>query len=206
MIYEPVGPVQIPTNDAGSIDAKNVGRRGNFWDQLDERYPKLSTAKGIYAFCAQTGTRYRPWYVGKTNGFKGFRGEVFGAHKLLHYNLVIHDHYQNRFTPVFFFLVRKTEGGKLSWRPPPKELEFVEKLIIGRALERNPDLRNIAETKYLRGLTVYGVTHGRQDRSSMEFKKVWEGISLERGNGVDAHASVPAPENGLDATPPTPAE
>ena len=81
MYYEPYGPY-LPRPYM-----KNAARdwKGKFWREVEDQWEGLSTAVGVYVFSLRFGSKFTPWYVGKTCSELGFRGEVFQGHKLEHY-------------------------------------------------------------------------------------------------------------------------
>ena len=61
-------------------------------------------------------------------------------------------------TPVIFLIARLTIGGVLSKRSlSSKEVDFIERKLIGLALAKNPDLINVANTRHHKGLVIPGV-------------------------------------------------
>jgi hypothetical protein len=96
----------------------------------------------------------------------GFRGEVFEQHKLNHYNKVLSS---QQGSPIMFLMPLLTPDGKFSRdRNTTKPLiEWVEKMLLGVAVRKNPDCRNKRDTRYLRKVVVNGV-FGAQGRGRPE--------------------------------------
>jgi hypothetical protein len=60
--------------------------------------------------------------------------------------------------PQLFLVAKLTRTGRLA-RPSPSghaDIKFLENYMIGLALDRNPELRNQRQTRYLRDLHVEG--------------------------------------------------
>ena len=95
-----------------------------------------------------------PHYVGQARSKKGFSGETCSPRNCINYNRVIHG---TKGTPIILLLARpkpKRFGFALSGK---RELDFLEKMIIGMALAKNDDLINVHHTKNLKEITIPGV-------------------------------------------------
>ena len=155
MNYEIFGDFTVPRKPRRNAVAETVERRV-FWRAIDDAHPGLSSAVGCYVFAIRAGRGILPWYVGKTCT-QGFSGECFEPHKLVHYNDIISSRKQG--TPLLYFLARMTPGGKFSASMPGNEAKFLESMLIGMALQRNKDLKNIVHTKFLQQLRVPGLVN-----------------------------------------------
>lgn len=132
------------------------GNFGNVWKAVKEVNEDLLDACGCYIFAMQNGENIVAWYVGKTEK-QTFYKECFGATKINYYNEILIDHNE---TPLLFLLPRLTDAGTKFSKPTEsgyRDIDFLEKLLIGRALERNPALANVKETTLLREMVVPGV-------------------------------------------------
>ena len=116
----------------------------------------LETAIGCYAFGLRHGESLKPWYVGMTVAQGGFRREVFQPHKLWKYNKVIE---VRNGSPVMFLMPLLTPADRFSRDRSLSVplIQWVEKMLFGVALRRNPDCENQRDTKYLRHVEVRGV-------------------------------------------------
>jgi len=91
----------------------------------------------------------------------GFRAEVFQKHKFDHYNEAIRE---NRGTPVMFLMPLLTPEDRFSRDRTTSAplIRWVEKMLFGVALRRNPECRNRRDTKYLRNVEVRGVFNSKR--------------------------------------------
>ncbi len=152
MKYEIYGPFPVTRNDTNNhIDKASLNA---FWKGIDSQKIGLSEAIGCYVFSISAGRGELPWYVGKTSN--AFCSECFQDHKLVHYNGVLAG--RDRGIPHMTLIARVTETGRFSSATTGiDDIDFLEKYLIGVALERNPGLVNIKETSMLRDIYVPGI-------------------------------------------------
>jgi hypothetical protein len=84
---------------------------------------------------------------------QSFKNECFSAHKLNAYNDAVAN---KKGTPVLFLIAKRTKQNKLS-KPSKKRhpsSKFLESMLIGAALDKNPNLMNIQKTKFMREMSV----------------------------------------------------
>jgi hypothetical protein len=154
-----------------------------FWSEVEDYDTGLSKAIGCYMFCLTHGTNIMPWYVGKTWAKNGFRGETFTPHKLVVYNRCING---RRALPQLFLFPLMTgtcdDAGNFSHNRSRgrKVIEWLEKTMIGMALQRNPDLGNLNDATLPRSVTVRGIM-GEQ-RRGRAFADVTEACRAFYGN------------------------
>ena len=165
MIYETYGPFVVPTKKAkaGKVLDFNNAALNQFWNKVDEERPGLSAALGCYIFANRAGKGMTPWYVGQTK--KSYRNECFENEKIKKYHNVFNDIKSG--TPVMILVARCTPTGKLTTGQfPPDEAGFVEKLLISKALSKNPKLANKQNTKFLVGITLPGILNNPKGKPS----------------------------------------
>ncbi len=154
---------------------KKVDRKGgkdSLCRSLENACEGLSGAVGCYVFALGK----IPWYVGKTEKLR-FDLEVWNKHKLDHYDVALKS--KRKAKPVLYFIAKRTPQGKFS-KPSKRghtDVGFLERLMIGAALQRNDGLLNKRETKYLRAICVPGFMNmvGRERRGAgaTELSKVF---------------------------------
>jgi len=173
MFFDTYGPFEL------ARDGKTIpSRQPDMWAEVRRQsllynYPEkgLETAIGCYAFGIRHGDNYKPWYVGKTVAQSGFRGEILQQHKRDHYNSVIAE---KAGQPVMFLFPLLTGGVWHFSRDRGSSgplIEWVEKMLFGLALNRNPECRNLRDTKNLREVQIYGVFNSTQPGRSSEAMK-----------------------------------
>jgi len=155
MKFKIFGPFRVPQQENRHI-AKDLFQ---FWETVDEKskFAGLPDSCGCYVFAlSPSGGGTSPWYVGKTNK-AGFRKECFQHSKRSYYNDKIADY--KRAKPLLFLIARQTPKGSLSsptkhgWR----EIDKLEDMLIGIALQKNPELCNIHGTTLLKKMVVPGI-------------------------------------------------
>jgi hypothetical protein len=146
--YETYGPFPIASLD----DLSSRALSSNFWDDLDEKYPGVSSAIGVYIFAirSQRTSPFRPWYVGKTDrGFqRRFHNQGSLFRKLMDKN-----------GEAFVFLIARRNQTSTEFMGSRKGLgsnNVLETMLIERCLEVNPKLLNANKVNYVRGLVVPG--------------------------------------------------
>lgn len=168
MKYEVFGGFEIPRkpHKRSVVDTRD---RYGFWWEVDAAKPGLCYARGCYVFALrQRGGSVIPWYVGKTSR-QTFYKECFGSHKLVYYNDVIAGQHG---VPLLYLIARTTPNGKFTASVPESEADFLESMLIGRALQRNKELKNVTRASFLKRLHVPGLvnpTKGRPTPNVAEF-------------------------------------
>ena len=156
MTYETYGEFELPCKVDQKRRALNFSKEAlsEFWTKVDEHCPGLSVAVGCYIFAIRAAKGIRPWYVGQT--VKSFKDECFHFHKRDRYRQVFDG--IKKGTPVIILVARRTPSkGKLAKSLQREEANFVEQLLISRALSKNPRLANVKNTKYSQELILPGV-------------------------------------------------
>lgn len=142
-----------------------TGAQRQLWLDMSDYDEGLKTSIGCYVFCLANGESIRPWYVGKTVAKGGFQAEAFTPHKLEIYNACLEE---NRGRPRLFlfplltcdddersrFSKNRTAGAKV--------IDWLEKTLMGMALQRNPGLWNIRDLTLPRSVTVRGILGEKQ--------------------------------------------
>lgn len=162
MNYEIFGGFEIPRKPSKKsvVDARELS---SFWKDVEAERPRLASAVGCYVFALRKrGGGVMPWYVGKTCR-QGFSKECFTSHKRVYYNEVIADEHG---IPLLYLIARTTPGGKLTVSAPANEAEFLESMLIGRALQRNEDLKNVTHAAFLKKLHVPGLVNPKKGPKS----------------------------------------
>lgn len=149
-----------------------------FWKMVDDEVDGLSGACGCYIFALKNGDNLKAWYVGKAEKLT-FAQECFSPAKRLIFNDVL---LERNGTPLLFLLPRLTPNGKLSkpTRNAYDDIEFLETMLIGVAIEENPELTNLQKTKYLREMRVPGVINSPQARPTRAVADLRNALGLLR--------------------------
>ncbi len=119
------------------------------WAKVKHEESRLPDACGCYVFALENGGNVVPWYVGKTEK-RTFKDEAFGQMQINYYNEVLVD----RSGRPVLFLIPKLTGSQAKFSKPSKnghrDIDFLETLLIGMALEKNDGLLNVKQTALLR--------------------------------------------------------
>ncbi len=141
-----------------------IARKHNKHGEFDEAFRRsvkeseneLPDACGCSIFAIQNGNNIVPWYVGKTER-RTFKNECFQPTKINYDKEALVDH---RGAPLLFLLPRLTASGKKFSKPTAgsyKDIDYLETLLIGMALEKNGEIFNVRKTALLREMVVPGV-------------------------------------------------
>jgi hypothetical protein len=152
--FDVYGPYEIDRVKRDIFRAKQT-----MWVQIKADEPSLCQAWGCYIFCIQNGENTVPWYVGKTLANQGFRGEVFDVHKLKLYNEIAHLK-GKRIMMLFPYMTGDLDDpGRFSKNLAEGNvsISWLEKTLIGMALQQNSNLLNLRDTSLPRSVTVRGV-------------------------------------------------
>ena len=146
-----------------------------FWDNVaaDPDDGDLPYAVGCYIFSIRTGRGTLPWYVGMAEK-QPFRKECFSYQKLVLFNEILAG---RRGTPKLTLIAKLTPRDRYARQSKNghKDIQFLEKYLILLTIQRNPDLKNTRDTKFLRGMVVHGVFNtppGGQASSVSELKNL----------------------------------
>lgn len=148
MRYGVCGPFEVIRN--GAIVSRDRNDKNDLWDRVEGKKIGLSHACGCYILIL----RNKAWYVGMT-AKQSFRQECFQAHKIVHYDAALNE---VGGVPQLLLMPKFTPTGKFASPSENghRDIELLEQLLIGSAIIRNPDLRNIKDTKLLREMNVPG--------------------------------------------------
>lgn len=136
----------------GLVDSSGAAKK-RFWAAVEESVPGLPDACGCYVFVVKAKRGALPWYVGLTTK-RVFRAEATGSHQINHYNPPIAQKVGVK--PQLFLLAKQTPTGRFA-KPSSNshaDVEFLEKFMFSLGLNRNANLRNSKNTKFLKQLVV----------------------------------------------------
>jgi hypothetical protein len=173
MNFDVFGPFPIPRNKAKTLIDDH--RLGELSDEVEKRDSGLSVACGCYVFATHAGKGYRPWYVGQTKK-KALLKEAFNASNINKINRVLND---KTGAPVIFLIpmLKRLGGGFRKPNDGLVSIDFLENWLIAAALQKNPNLINSQNTKYLKDLHVTGIFNskpGESTKDSTELKHaIW---------------------------------
>jgi hypothetical protein len=151
--FEVFGPFPLRTDE----DFDHGASLQEFWNA---RESGLSTAVGVYVWTYKEGSRRIPWNVGITSrqGFKvRFGQKGFGLLKFL---LT-----KPEAEIEVYLLARRTKTGRFSTTKQTRLNEWLETMLIGSAIQINPELRNKSKSTYLRTTIVDGYLGKSEDIS-----------------------------------------
>jgi hypothetical protein len=167
---------------AGPFEISRYGKKRNITkesltdlkEQLEDCEEGLSDSCGCYIFAKRAGGGIIPWYVGRACR-RPMLKEALSADNITKYNTVLDD----KGTPLLFVIPARTPTGKLRKRPESSGLPsimFLERWLIATALDKNPDLINNKETKFLRGLHVVGIFNAKQGESTLSSQELTKAL------------------------------
>ena len=163
MKYNTFGPFNVARSNSGQIHSKQK----QLWSTANSKKSGVSSAKGLYIFGVKTTRTKRiiPWYVGMTKS-QSFEKECFQPHKIIIYRDVMALY--KKADPFLFILPRLTPNGRLYKGIFSKDIEYLEKLLIGYAYASNSSIMNKKNTKFWREITLPGVFNppGRPPKSA----------------------------------------
>jgi hypothetical protein len=165
--FFPYKAIDIPRKN-GRID-RDKDSLSNFWLKVNEMDSELSEAVGCYIFSIRAGRGLLPWYVGLAEK-QSFRKECFAIHKLINYNDALNG---RKGTPVLTLIAKYTNTERFA--KPSKnghtDIRFLENMLIGTCIRRNPNLLNIKKTKLLKEMIVPGLLNNTKGRDYLDVKE-----------------------------------
>lgn len=157
----------------------NKYARKIFWEKVQETTDRLSSACGCYLFAIRAAKGIKPWYIGLA-AKQSFERECFAPTKINIYNDSLAS---KKGTPILFLIARRTSKDKFAkpGKNGHKDIEYLESIMIGMALDKNPELLNIKKTGFLRRMCVPCIVNtpkGPPSKPEGEFKKAMGIVSL----------------------------
>ena len=130
--------------------------------ELDDWEEGLSDACGCYVFAIRAGRGYTPYYVGQASK-RAVADEALNPSNREKYNEVL-GHGRGR--PMLFILPMRTPRGKFRRKRQADgktpAMNFLERWLITTAIQRNREIVNNKETKFLRGIHVVGLLNSKR--------------------------------------------
>jgi hypothetical protein len=173
MEYSIHGPFELKRskgfkNKKVGVDYTKEAKK-EFWNIVGNRVPDLPSACGCYLFAIKASKGIKPWYVGLAEK-QIFQKECFGLQKINIYTTVINK--CGKGTPILFLIAKRTNKGKFvnPSKNGHKDIQYLETILIGTAMEKNPNLMNIKKTKYLKEMCVPGLINTKKKLSLSEHK------------------------------------
>ncbi len=145
----------FPISRNGSLISRSKEDKSSFWAEVEEAASGLSNACGCYVFVI----RKRAWYVGMAEK-QSFKQECFALHKITQYNEALEEVAGK---PSMILLPKMTPSGRFAM-PSSRghsDIRALEGMLIGSALSKNANLRNVKGTKLLREMNVPGFLNPR---------------------------------------------
>jgi hypothetical protein len=175
MLFDVAGPFVIPRFGK----KKNITKESlkQVREQMEHHASGLSEACGCYVFAKRAGQGITPWYIGQACK-SPMLAEALNPANMAKYNRILDD---DQGTPVLFAIPAKTPGGRFRQRPANGKLaslSFLERWLIAAAIEKNPDLVNSKETKFLRDLHVVGVFNAKKGESTDASQKLTRALGI----------------------------
>jgi hypothetical protein len=149
MHYAVFGPYYLARD--GALVSKSAEDRRALWHRMETDAPGLSEACGCYVF----SIRRRAWYVGMA-ARQPFCQECLSIHKINQYNYALQ---RVSGEPLLHLIAKLTPKRRFALHAAPghKDIEFLEKMLIGMALRQNEGLQNVRGTRFLREMKVPGI-------------------------------------------------
>ena len=176
--FDVYGPFEI-----GRVDGQITRAKQSMWQDVAMNEPGLDSAIGCYMFTIQNGRKITPWYVGMTICGSGFYGEVFTDHKLGLYNPIAGRKGHRQMFLFPFMTGDQTAAGRFSRNRSAgkRTILWLEKTLMGFALQQNEGLLNLRDLTLPRSVTVRGVigeqTRGRPFSEVIEVRRALFGTS-----------------------------
>jgi hypothetical protein len=171
MQFEIFGPYEIPRN--GRLVSGSRRDHRPFWEEVESDCEGLSFACGCYVLVI----RNRAWYVGLAES-QSFNPECFSSHKIVQYNAALQ---MVTGRPSLILIAKLTPQGRFAHPSVNghRDAHFLENLLIGLALGRNPDLQNARGTGLLREMRVPGLLNtGRGQARALPVQALKEALGI----------------------------
>lgn len=156
MNYSVHGPYTLPRYR--NLVTRDFREKRAFWSNVEDDEQGLASACGCYVFTIRGIVRYVGLAAKQT-----FKGECFKPHKLNQYDLGLQE---TQGEPRLILIAKRTPEGRFA-KPTQNDnghgdIVFLEQMLIGMGIQREPDLLNIRGTKLLKSMHVPGVLNTTQ--------------------------------------------
>jgi hypothetical protein len=152
-IYGPFGVSK--SNIAGKEYQKT------FWAELDDAYPRISAANGLYVLSVRNGSNFRPQYVGITK--RGFTKEVFNANNLVK---ILNDFAKEKGELCLHLLAKPNDANTGFYAVTLKVLLWTEMFILLLCRKKNPDIANIMGMPFLDDVGIANITEAATSKAA----------------------------------------
>ena len=170
MIFDVSGPHKISRH--GPKRLINEQSLKDLLAELRLEDSALEMACGCYVFAIRAGKGITPYYVGQASKSTIVR-EAFNPANRERYNSVLNG---SSGTPIIFLLPMRTPTGKYrkkkSGAAQISSVTFLERWLIAKALEKNENLLNSRETRFLRNLHVRGLFNAQKGEATAASRKL----------------------------------
>jgi hypothetical protein len=157
MHFTVFGPFELSRNSKGQIIKSKEAKKALI-ESVDHSKTDLMYYTGCYVFVLNNGGGAKAWYVGKAEK-QSFLTEIFTPDKILKFNEVLSEH---KGAPQMYFVPRLSPTGKLCkpGKMTRRSVAYLEKMLIGMAIARNPNLKNLKDVKLSKEMTLPGIIKG----------------------------------------------
>lgn len=170
------GPFELPRKKNGLIDTDAASKK-TFWATVETEIADLPDACGCYIFVVKAKRGALPWYVGRTTK-RNFKNEALGSHQINHYNQAVANKIGIKAQLFFLSKLTPTRRFAKSSGNSHSDIEFLETLMFGIGLNRNQQLRNSKNTKFLKNLVVPSILNSPQRKPTISEKTLKEALGL----------------------------
>jgi hypothetical protein len=164
MKFDVAGPFELSRQGPKQIIKKNSLKK--LKADLEDWETGLSDACGCYVFTLRAGKGYTPYYIGKSSK-RGIAEEALNPSNREKYNEALGD---SKGRPMLFVIPMLTPEGrfrkKMQGDGSLEAIDFLEQWLIATAIEKNRDLINNKQTRFLRNIHVAGTFNGRRGEAT----------------------------------------
>lgn len=141
-----------------------------FWKQTELN--EIKNGRGVYIFARRIGKNYTPFYIGVAKNT--FNQETFTADKLIKCQRGKHE---KKGELGVFFIVARTNNGKISTRQMDELLLWLEEHLITQALLQGKPLLNKSNTTNLQRVIIPDILNSSKGISNTESRKLKKALS-----------------------------
>ena len=156
--YETYGPFSLNGDNADYIGRPS----SDFWEEVENEHPGLSTAIGVYIIAVRQKSGSIPWYVGMTEN--GFESRLYQHRRTF---LAIAQKSGSGNAEIYFIARRKLkqDGFMKAGGTKRPGIGSLETRLIETCLKRNEHLHNDRKIRSLRDTVVPGYMNDKGKRS-----------------------------------------
>ena len=171
MYFDVAGPFGLTRHGKKRIITERS--LGDLKRELEDGESRLSDARGCYVFAIHAARGYTPYYIGQACK-QSMLLEAMNPANREKYNKACSE---SKGKPVLFLLPMLTPKGRYRKKGRTSaSTNFLERWLIAAAIDKNRELINNKQTRFLRDLHVVGILNARKGEATSASQRLKQAL------------------------------